>query len=157
MSKHEISPRLNRLLNVERDARYEALRAAYEAAAMTKTERRRAIEAVAAISHPRPPKARTTFANLLRTIEGRFGTTDLSYLYRKRGAHPQVRKAVAGALEAAGLDSAYAQALERLVRAENALMTATKGPLLKHARKLERLFGTRDLEEAKQDQWRYLH
>lgn len=157
MIKDAISPRLNRQLEAERNARYEAKRAAYDAAALTKAERKRAVEAESAISYLSPPSATSVLGKRLRAIEERFGTIDLNYLYRKRGAHPQVRKAVATALEAAGLDGSYAEALERIVQAEGALVSVTKGPLLKHAKKLDRLFGTRDLVEARGDQWRYLH
>lgn len=156
MIKEILSSRLQSLLDQEREALYAARVAVVKAAKISRDEGRRAFKvgaALRAFEWSREP----TLAKHQRAIRERFGASDLVYLSRRRASHPRVKLAVAAALALANVSKRDLKAYRRATTAEELLKTATAGPLLKHAREMDRLFGTRDFIEAAPDGLRFLH
>lgn len=150
-----ISEEFSATLAHESEVRWEALVAAYDAARLTRAERRGASEARAALRGFEESSSRA-LARRRKALAARFGRCDLEYLARQRGSHPLVRDAIEATYRHHGITPAQIAAFGRMVNAERAIEGANEGPLASHAAALEEHFGTRNVFEASYDSLRYM-
>lgn len=156
MATQVLSDELQAQLTAEGEAIYAARCAAYRCAHISPEEGRDAQAVIGALALDFRSARGRKYLTHRRALAATFGSTDLLHLARRAGDHPEVQRSVRAVLRANGMGARHSAAFTRVQAAEDALATASEGPLAAHGEALAALCGTRIIEEAQRRTMRFL-